>query len=72
MFGMQCLDARFRRILVEFLAVLIMVNVSLSAQPTLRHTVDVGKTLALIAQRYGTTEARIIELNPDSIAYEFG
>ena len=27
MFGMQCLDARFRRILVEFLAVLIMVNV---------------------------------------------
>lgn len=66
MFGMQCLDARFRRILVEFLAVLIMVNVPLSAQPTLRHTMGIGETLCSIAQRYGTTEARIIELNPDA------
>lgn len=45
---------------------LIMVNVPLSAQPTLKHTVDVGETLNSIAQRYGTTEARIIELNPDA------
>lgn len=66
MFGMQCLDARFRRILVEFLVVLIMVNVPLSAQAILKHTVDIGETLASIAQRYGTTEARIIELNPDA------
>lgn len=43
-----------------------MVNVPLSAQPTLKHTVDVGETLNSIAQRYGTTEARIIELNPDA------
>lgn len=66
MFGMQCLDARFRRILVEFLAVLIMVNVPLSAQPTLRHTMGIGEALCSIAQRYSTTEARIIELNPDT------
>ena len=51
---------------------LIMVNVPLSAQPTLRHTMGIGETLCSIAQRYSTTEARIIELNPDSVAYEFG
>lgn len=43
-----------------------MVNVPLSAQPTLRHTMGIGETLNSIAQRYGTTEARIIELNPDA------
>lgn len=33
---------------------------------TIKHTVDRGETLTSIAQRYGTTEAKIIELNPDA------
>ncbi|HIR72131.1 MAG TPA: LysM peptidoglycan-binding domain-containing protein [Candidatus Coprenecus pullicola] len=59
--------SNLRRILVMFLAAwLLIVNVPLSAQAILKHTVDIGETLASIAQRYGTTEARIIELNPDA------
>ena len=47
-------------------ALLFMISMPLSAQPTLKHTVDVGETLASIARRYGTTEARIIEINPEA------
>ena len=58
---------KFRKIPVILLAVLLfMVNVPLSAQPTLKHSVDIGETLASIARRYGTTEARIIEFNPEA------
>ncbi|MCD8394494.1 MAG: LysM peptidoglycan-binding domain-containing protein [Bacteroidales bacterium] len=41
------------------------------AQTTTTHIVDRGETLASIAQRYGTTEARIIELNPDAAQYVY-
>lgn len=58
---------KFRKIPVILLAALLfMVNMPLSAQSTLKHTVDIGETLASIARRYGTTEARIIEINPEA------
>ncbi len=41
------------------------------AQTTTTHIVDRGETLASIAQKYGTTEARIIELNPDAAQYVY-
>ncbi|MCC8036845.1 MAG: LysM peptidoglycan-binding domain-containing protein [Bacteroidales bacterium] len=41
------------------------------AQTTTTHIVDRGETLASIAQKYGTTETRIIELNPDAAQYVY-
>lgn len=38
---------------------------------TVKHTVDRGETLASIAQRYATTEAKIIELNPDAAQFVY-
>lgn len=35
----------------------------------IKHTVDRGETLASIAKRYATTEAKIIELNPDAAQF---
>lgn len=46
-----------------------MTSISAFAQSTVKHTVDRGETLATIAKRYGTTEARIIELNPDAAQF---
>lgn len=40
------------------------------AQPdTIRHTVERGETLSSIAKLYSTTEAKIIELNPDAAQF---
>lgn len=36
---------------------------------TIKHTVDRGETLTSIAKRYATTEAKIIELNPDAAQF---
>jgi hypothetical protein len=38
---------------------------------TITHVVDRGETLASIAKRYSTTEAKIIELNPDAAQFVY-
>lgn len=56
-----------KRILtVLFVVILSAVTLHAMSQKTVRHTVDIGETLASIAEKYGMDEARIIELNPDA------
>lgn len=59
----------------RFLSVMCMVALSVSfaiAQTnTIKHTVDRGETLRSIAKRYDTTEAKIIELNPDAAQFVY-
>lgn len=38
---------------------------------TIKHTVERGETLASIAKRYATTEAELIELNPDASQFVY-
>ena len=53
--------------LVAILLTTIMGICMASAQTkTVKHTVEKGETLASIAKRYGTTNEKIIELNPDA------
>lgn len=38
---------------------------------TIKHTIDCGETLQSIAEHYATTEAKIIELNPDAAQFVY-
>ena len=53
--------------LVAVMLAIIMGMCMASAQTkTVKHSVERGETLASIAKRYGTTNEKIIELNPDA------
>lgn len=53
--------------LIAFLFAMVLGVGILSAQTkTIKHIVDRGETLESIAKRYGTTNQKIIELNPDA------
>ena len=56
-----------------FLAAAVTFGIcSVSAQShTVKHTVDKGENLSSIAKRYGTTESKIIELNPDAAQFVY-
>lgn len=41
------------------------------SQTTTTHIVDKGETLATIAQKYNTTEAKLLELNPDASQFVY-
>jgi hypothetical protein len=46
--------------------VVLSICLAVAQTNTIKHTVDRGETLTSIAKRYATTEAKIIELNPDA------
>lgn len=47
------------------------VSFAIAQTSTIKHTVDRGETLQSIAKRYATTEAKIIELNPDAAQFVY-
>lgn len=47
------------------------VGCALAQTSTIKHTVDRGETLQSIAKRYATTEAKIIEFNPDAAQFVY-
>lgn len=49
--------------------VMIIAGIQLANAQNVTHIVDRGETLATIAAKYGTTEARLIELNPDAAQF---
>lgn len=55
-----------KRLLSTIFMVTFGVCFAIAQTDTVKHTVDRGETLASIAKRYATTEAKIIELNPDA------
>lgn len=48
------------------LALGLCVLIASAQTSTIKHIVDRGETLASIAKRYGVTQAKIVELNPDA------
>lgn len=60
-----------KRLLAIFCMVAISVCLAVAQTNTIKHVVDRGETLASIAQRYSTTEAKIIELNPDAAQFVY-
>ena len=59
------MDTFKKRLLSAICVVTFSVYSAVAQTNTIKHTVDRGETLASIAKRYATTEAKIIELNPD-------
>lgn len=58
----------FRKTIVVFM--LIALNMTLAmAQSTVKHVVDKGETLTSIAQKYGVTKEKIVELNPEAAQF---
>lgn len=47
------------------------VSFAVAQTSTVKHTVDRGETLQSSAKRYATTEAKIIELNPDATQFVY-
>lgn len=47
------------------------ISFAIAQTNTIKHTVDRGETLQSIAKRYATTEAKIIELNPDAAQFVY-
>lgn len=46
--------------------VMFAVSIPTIAQTVVQYTVERSETIASIAKKYGTTEAKIIELNPEA------
>lgn len=55
-----------KRFLSAMCMVAFGVSFAIAQTSTIKHTVDRGETLQSIAKRYATTEAKIVELNPDA------
>lgn len=60
-----------KRFFVAILMVAFSVSFAVAQTSTVKHTVDRGETLQSIAKRYATTEAKIIELNPDAAQFVY-
>lgn len=52
-------------------AMILSVVSALAQTNTTKHTVERGETLATIAQKYGTTEDKLKELNPDAAQFVY-
>ena len=59
-----------RKLLFSAIAVILGTAIAYS-QNTVKHVIDRGETLQSIAQRYGTTVEKIIELNPDAAQFVY-
>lgn len=55
-----------QRFVAVLLATMMGICMASAQTKTVKHTVERGETLASIAKRYGTTNEKIIELNPDA------
>lgn len=55
-----------QRFVAVLLATMIGICMASAQTKTVKHTVERGETLASIAKRYGTTDDKIIEFNPDA------
>lgn len=55
-----------QKIVTVLLATIMGICMASAQTKTVKHTVERGETLASIAKRYGTTNDKIIELNPDA------
>ena len=60
-----------KKILLTICMVAFGVSFAIAQTSTIKHTVDRGETLQSIAKRYATTEAKIIELNPDAAQFVY-
>lgn len=58
-----------KKMLATIFASIIGVNVAFAQMNTVKHTVNRGETLSSIAQRYGTTTDKIVELNPEAAQF---
>lgn len=58
-----------QKLLAVLLAVVLGVSLAVAQTKTVTHTVGRGETLKSIANRYGTTIDKIIELNPDAVQF---
>lgn len=55
-----------QKLIAVLLAMVMGISMVVAQTRTVKHTVERGETLASIAKRYGTTNDKIIELNPDA------
>lgn len=60
-----------KKLLAVICMVALCVCFAVAQTNTITHVVDRGETLASIAKRYSTTEAKIIELNPDAAQFVY-
>lgn len=60
-----------KRLLSVMCMIALSVSFAIAQTNTIKHTVDRGETLQSIAKRYATTEAKIIELNPDAAQFVY-
>lgn len=60
-----------KRFLSAMCMVAFGVSFAMAQTNTIKHTVDRGETLQSIAKRYATTEAKIIELNPNAAQFVY-
>ena len=60
-----------KRFLSAMCMVAFGVSFAIAQTSTIKHTEDRGETLQSIAKRYATTEAKIIELNPDAAQFVY-
>lgn len=60
-----------KRLLATACMLVFGFSAAIAQTSTIKHTVDRGETLHSIAKRYATTEAKIIELNPDAAQFVY-
>lgn len=64
------MNNKFRNRLLSLVFMLVFsVGLAFAQTTTVKHIVDRGETLQSIAKRYATTEAKIIEFNPDAAQF---
>lgn len=64
------MNVNFKKLVIAF-CVLLYSPICAFSQATMKHIVDRGETLATIAQKYNTTEAKLLELNPDAAQFVY-
>lgn len=60
-----------KRTITIICMMIVSIGLAVAQTSTIKHVVDRGETLASIAKRYATTEAKIIELNPDAAQFVY-
>ncbi len=58
-----------KKMFAVLFAAILGLNVAIAQMSTVKHTVNRGETLSSIAQRYGTTADKIVELNPEAAQF---